>query len=160
MTAIALGADHAGYTLKEDLKAWLCSRGYETVDMGTRSPASVDYPDFAAAVALAIIAGKAERGVLVCGTGIGMAMAANKVPGVRAAACTDSYTARMSREHNDANVLALGARVTARDAAIEILATWLAAPFAGGRHARRVVKLGELERVRGSAEERFGAKAR
>ena len=160
MTAIALGADHAGYTLKEDLKAWLGSRGYETVDMGTRSPESVDYPDFAAAVALAIISGKAERGVLVCGTGIGMAMAANKVPGVRAAACTDSYTARMSREHNDANVLALGARVTARDAAIEILATWLAAPFAGGRHARRVVKLGELERVRGSAEERFGAKAR
>ena len=127
---------------------------------GTRSSESVDYPDFAAAVALAIISGKAERGVLVCGTGIGMAMAANKVPGVRAAACTDSYTARMSREHNDANVLALGARVTARDAAIEILDAWLSAPFAGGRHARRVEKLGALERVRGAAEERLDAKAR
>ncbi|OGL28804.1 MAG: ribose 5-phosphate isomerase B [Candidatus Rokubacteria bacterium RIFCSPLOWO2_12_FULL_73_47] len=157
---MALGADHAGYPLKEDLKVWLHTRGYETVDLGTRSSESVDYPDFAAAVALAIISGKAARGVLVCGTGIGMAMAANKVPGVRAAACTDSYTARMSREHNDANVLALGARITARDAAIEILDTWLSVPFAGGRHVRRVEKLADLERVRSSAAERADAKAR
>ncbi len=146
MTAIALGADHAGLPLKEDLKAWLIERGHEVVDCGTQSSESVDYPDYAAAVAGAVTAGKAERGVLVCGTGIGMAIAANKVPGIRAAACTDAYTARLSREHNDTNVLALGARVTAREAAIEILATWLGAEFAGGRHARRVEKLVALDR--------------
>jgi ribose 5-phosphate isomerase B len=149
MTAIALGADHAGFPLKEDLKAWLIARGYDVVDFGTQSPESVDYPDFAALVAGAITTGKASRGVLVCGSGIGMAIAANKVAGVRAAACTDAYTARLSREHNDANVLALGARITARDAAVEILETWLGAEFAGGRHARRVEKLGALDRARG-----------
>src|SRR5438034_10414730 len=92
------------------------------------------------------MAGKADRGVLVCGTGLGMAIAANKVPGIRAAACTDAYTARLSREHNDTNVLALGARVTAREAALEILATWLGAEFAGGRHARRAEKLAARDR--------------
>lgn len=146
MTAIALGADHAGFPLKEDLKVWLIGRGYEVVDCGAQSSESVDYPDYAAAVAGAVTAGKAERGVLVCGSGIGMAMAANKVPGIRAAACADVYTARLSREHNDANVLALGARITARDAAVEILGAWLAAEFAGGRHARRVDKIAALER--------------
>jgi ribose 5-phosphate isomerase B len=149
MTAIALGADHAGFPLKEDLKAWLIARGYDVVDFGTQSPESVDYPDFAALVAGAVTTGKASRGVLVCGSGIGMAIAANKVAGVRAAACTDAYTARLSREHNDANVLTLGARITARDAAVEILETWLGAEFAGGRHARRVEKLGALDRARG-----------
>ncbi len=151
MRAIALGADHAGFPLKEELKGWLIAQGYEIVDCGTQSPESVDYPDYAASVASAVTAGKAARGVLVCGTGIGMAIAANKVAGIRAAACTDAYTARLSREHNDANVLALGARVTARDAAVEILAAWLGAEFAGGRHARRVAKLGELDRVRGES---------
>ena len=146
MQAIALGADHAGFPLKEELKSWLIERGYEVVDCGTQSAESVDYPDYAAAVAGAVTAGKAGRGVLVCGTGLGMAMAANKVPGIRAAACTDVYTARLSREHNDANVLALGARITARDSAIEILESWLAAEFAGGRHARRVAKLAAIER--------------
>jgi len=160
MMAIALGADHAGFRLKEDVKAWLEARAYEVVDLGTGSLESVDYPDFAAAVGLAILAGKAERGVLVCGTGIGMAMAANKLVGIRAAACSDAYTARMSREHNDANVLALGARITARDAAIEILSAWLTATFNGGRHARRLEKLGELEERRGTVEERMDAKAR
>ena len=149
MPVVALGADHAGFPLKEDLKGWLIAHGYDVVDLGTQSAEAVDYPDYAAAVGGAVIAGKAARGVLVCGTGIGMAMAANKVPGIRAAACSDAYTARMSREHNDANVLALGARITGRDAAIEILATWLAAEFAGGRHARRVEKIVELDRVRG-----------
>src|SRR3989441_461412 len=105
MSAIALGADHAGFPLKEDLKAWLIERGHEVVDCGTQSSESVDYPDYAAAVAGAVVAGKADRGVLVCGTGLGMAIAANKLPGIRAAACTDAYTARLSREHNDANVL-------------------------------------------------------
>jgi ribose 5-phosphate isomerase B len=149
MTAIALGADHAGFPLKEDLKAWLITQGHEVVDCGTQSAESVDYPDYAAIVGGAVITGKAARGILVCGTGLGMAMAANKVPGVRAAACADAYTARLSREHNDANVLALGARITARDAAIEILQAWLGADFAGGRHARRVAKLAELDRERG-----------
>jgi ribose 5-phosphate isomerase B len=160
MTSIALGADHAGFPLKEALKAWLGARGYGVVDFGTQSAESVDYPDFGAAVATAVAAGTAERGVLVCGTGIGMVMAANKVPGVRAAACTDAYTARMSREHNDANVLALGARVTGRDAAIEILDAWLGAAFAGGRHARRVAKLAQLDRARLGAGESADAAAR
>jgi ribose 5-phosphate isomerase B len=145
---VALGADHAGFPLKEDLKTWLIARGYDVVDLGTQSAESVDYPDFAVGVGGAITAGKADRDVLVCGTGIGMAMAANKVPGVRAAACSDAFTARMSREHNDANVLALGARITSREAAIEILETWLGAEFAGGRHARRVEKIVALDDVR------------
>jgi len=148
MTVVALGADHAGFPLKEDLKAWLITHGYDLVDLGTQSADSVDYPDFALGVGSAITAGKADRGVLVCGTGIGMAMAANKVPGVRAAACSDAYTARMSREHNDANVLALGARITSREAAIEILEIWLGAEFAGGRHARRLEKIVALDDVR------------
>ena len=149
MTVVALGADHAGFPLKEDLKGWLIAHGYDVVDLGTQSAEAVDYPDYAAAVGVAVTAGKAGRGVLVCGTGIGMAMAANKVPGIRAAGCSDAFTARMSREHNDANVLALGARITGREAAIEILETWLAAEFAGGRHARRVQKIIDLDRLRG-----------
>jgi ribose 5-phosphate isomerase B len=148
MTAVALGADHAGFPLKEDLKGWLISRGFDVVDLGTQATESVDYPDFAIAVGGAVTAGKADRGVLVCGTGIGMAMAANKVPGARAAACSDAYTARMSREHNDANILALGARITSREAAIEILEVWLNAEFAGGRHARRVEKIVALDQAR------------
>lgn len=152
MTAIALGADHAGVSLKEELKVWLLTRGHEVKDFGTFSTEAVDYPDHAAAVASAVAGGAAERGLLVCGTGIGMAIAANKVPGVRAVACTDAYTARLSREHNDANVLALGARLTAPDAAVEILRTWLEATFEGGRHARRVAKLTALDRRNASAE--------
>ena len=159
MTAIALGADHAGFPLKEDLKSWLIGRGYEVVDCGTQSTESVDYPDYAAAVASALTAGKAGRGVPVCGSGIGMAIAANKGPGIRAAACTDAYTARLSREHNDTNVLTLGARITARDSAIEILEMWLAAAFAGGRHAQRVDKLGSLERGEWPGVGRGGASA-
>src|SRR6267142_2714250 len=131
MIVVALGADHAGFPLKEDLKTWLISRGYDVVDLGTQSAESVDYPDFAVGVGGAITAGKADRGVLVCGTGIGMAMAANKVPGVR-----------------DANFLALGARISSRGAAIEILGIWLDAEFAGGRHARRVEKIVALDHVR------------
>ena len=158
MAVVGLGADHAGFPLKEDLKAWLITRGYDVVDFGTQSADAVDYPDYAAAVASAVTAGKADFGVLVCGTGIGMAIAANKLPGIRAAACSEAYTARMSREHNDANILALGARITGRDAAIEILETWLAAAFAGGRHARRVDKIVALDRGRG--QETSDAQAR
>jgi ribose 5-phosphate isomerase B len=143
---LAIGADHAGLELKEQLKAWLIQSGHQVLDFGTHTPDSVDYPDYAIQVAEAVAAGKAERGLLVCGTGIGMAMTANKVHGIRAAFCPDLFTARMSREHNDANVLALGGRLTGRDLAVEILRMWLETEFAGGRHARRVDKIGDAER--------------
>jgi ribose 5-phosphate isomerase B len=146
MAVIALGADHAGFELKERLKARLAERGHRLLDVGTHSSDSVDYPDFAAAVAARVGGGQAECGVLVCGTGIGMAIAANKVPGVRAAPCGDVESARLSREHNDANVLALGARTTGFEAALAIVEAWLDAAFQGGRHARRVDKIAALER--------------
>ena len=146
MAVIALGADHAGWPLKEVLKTWLGGRGDDVVDFGTHTADSVDYPDYAALVADAVSTGRAERGILVCGTGIGMSIAANKVAGVRAAPCADAYTARMAREHNDTNVLALGARVTAPGDAIEIVRIWLETVFAKDRHARRVEKLAAIER--------------
>ena len=121
MTVVALGADHAGYSMKEDLKTWLVGQGHWVVDVGTHTRDSVDYPDFARQVADAVTSGSAERGVLVCGTGIGMMMASNKLDGIRAALCLDPHMARMSREHNDANVLALGARLTEEPRAREIL---------------------------------------
>ena len=142
---VALGCDHAGWELKERLKAWLIQTGHQVLDFGTHSPDSVDYPDYALQVADSIANGKAERGVLVCGTGIGMAMTANKVPGVRAAFCPDPFTARLSREHNDANVLTLGGRLMGSEMAIEILGIWLATPFQGGRHSRRIEKIREAE---------------
>jgi ribose 5-phosphate isomerase B len=147
MMVIALGSDHAGFALKEHLEVWLAAEGHAVLDVGPHSHASVDYPDYAAMVGAALIAGRATRGVLVCGTGTGMAIAANKMPGIRAAACADAYVARMSREHNDTNVLALGAWLTKPDAAIEIVGAWLAAAFAGGRHARRVAKLDQADRT-------------
>lgn len=146
MALIALGADHAGRPLKDVVKAWLSGRGHEIRDFGTHTADSVDYPDYASLVADAVAAGAAERGILVCGTGIGMAIAANKVPGVRAASCADAYTARMAREHNDTNVLALGARLIGNEDALEIVRVWLETVFAGDRHARRVEKLAALER--------------
>ena len=146
MAVIALGADHAGLPLKEVVKAWLRGHGHDVLDVGTHTADSVDYPDYATLVADALVSGTAERGILVCGTGIGMAIAANKVPGVRAASCADTYTARMAREHNDTNVLALGARVTGNEDAIEIVRVWLETGFAGDRHARRVEKLAAIER--------------
>ena len=146
MPPIALGADHAGLALKEIVKVWLERQGHHVLDVGTHTADSVDYPDYASAVTDALLAGAAERGILVCGTGIGMAMAANKVPGVRAASCVDAYTARMAREHNDANVLALGARIVGAEDAIEIVRVWLETAFAGDRHIRRLTKLAALER--------------
>ena len=142
---IVLGCDHAGWELKESLKEWLIQQGYQIQDFGTHSPDSVDYPDYAVQVAESVAGGKAERGVLICGTGIGMAMAANKVPGVRAALCSDLYTARMAREHNDANVLTLGGRLTGKELAREILEMFLKTEFAGGRHSQRVEKIREIE---------------
>jgi ribose 5-phosphate isomerase B len=152
--SIAVGADHAGWTLKESLKAWLLEQGHDVIDFGTHSPDSVDYPDYAAQVGESVAVGKVDRGVLVCGTGLGMAIAANKIPGVRAVACNDLLAARMSREHNDANVLAVGGRLLGREAALEILGTWLETRFAGGRHVQRVDKIAALERRRGA--ERHG----
>lgn len=138
---IALGADHAGVDLKDALKAHLEARGVVVIDAGTHGAASVDYPDFAQQVAHAVREGRADRGVLVCGSGIGMAIAANKVAGIRAAAIGDVTSARLAREHNDLNVLALGARLTPADVAREILDTFLDTPFAGGRHEQRVSKI-------------------
>jgi ribose 5-phosphate isomerase B len=148
MALIAIGADHAGYALKEKLKAWLSADGHRVIDHGTHSTDSVDYPDYAAAVAESVRSGRAERGVLVCGSGIGMAMAANKVAGVRAAVAADPDVARLARQHNDANVLALGARLTAPMHALQVVQAWLATPFEGGRHARRVDKLAQLDGLR------------
>ena len=156
MITIALGADHAGWELKEALKAWLIDAGHQVLDLGTHSPDSVDYPDYAAQVGEAVAAAKVERGLLVCGTGIGMAIAANKVPGVRAAACSDIYTARMSREHT--NVLTLGGRLTGRDMAADILKVWLDTEFAGERHRRHLGKIADVERRYSgcSGEDRHG----
>ena len=147
MLSVAMGADHAGWELKEALKAWLIDAGYQVLDFGTHGPDSVDYPDYALQVAEAVTVGKVERGVLICGTGIGMTIAANKVSGIRAALCGDVFTARMSREHNDANVLALGGRFSGRETGLEILRAWIETPFAGGRHARRVDKIADMQRV-------------
>ena len=147
---IALGADHAGYELKDKIKRRLEAEHYDVTDEGTGSPESVDYPDFARKVGEDVAARRADLGILVCGSGIGMAMAANKVPGIRAANVTSEYEAQMSREHNDANVLALGARILDDDKAFAIVEKWLHAEFAGGRHQRRVDKIAEIERVEAS----------
>jgi ribose 5-phosphate isomerase B len=143
---VALAADHAGVGLKHEVKRLLDELGIAYEDFGTHTDASVDYPDYAELVARAVARGDFDRGILVCGTGIGMAMAANKIPGIRAAPVADLDSARLAREHNDANVLALGARVLPRDRALEIVRTFLEAPFLGGRHERRVGKIAALER--------------
>jgi RpiB/LacA/LacB family sugar-phosphate isomerase len=148
MKKIALGADHAGYALKEEIKKALKEGGILVEDLGTRSTDPVDYTDIAQAVAEAVAAGRADGGVLVCGTGIGMGIAANKIPGVRAAVCHDDETARLAREHNDANVLCLGGRLHDAAMATRMVKAWLEATFAGGRHARRVEKIRALERCR------------
>jgi len=142
---IALGADHAGVHLKADIKKFLDERGVPYTDLGTNTTDSVDYPDFAEAVAHAVADGSHDRGLLFCGSGIGMAMAANKVPGVRAASVVDDVSTRLSREHNDANVLALGERMTPPETARQLVATFLDTPFAGGRHQRRVDKISALD---------------
>jgi ribose 5-phosphate isomerase B len=142
---IALGADHAGYPTKEAVRHLLDDLGLPYDDVGTFSPDSVDYPDFAARVAEGVSSGTYDRGILVCGTGIGMAIAANKISGIRAAPVSDPETARLSRAHNDANVLALGARTTPIDVALAIVKTFLETPFEGGRHQRRLDKIAGLE---------------
>jgi ribose 5-phosphate isomerase B len=142
---IALGSDHAGFELKEDLRAYLAELKIEALDLGAYSEDSTDYPDVAAKVAEKVARGEVERGLLICGTGIGMSIVANRFAGVRAALCHDLYTARVSREHNDANVLALGGRLIGKGLAREILKVWLESEFQGGRHERRIRKIAALE---------------
>ncbi len=139
---IAIGSDHAGFEMKEALKEHLKERGFEVEDFGTDSDASCDYPEFAHAVAHAVVDGKADKGVLVCGTGIGMSMAANKVKGIRAAVVGDAFSAQATREHNDANILCMGARVIDLEKATEFLDIFLDTPFSNGEnHVRRISKL-------------------
>lgn len=142
---IAVASDHGGFRLKQEIINYLGLAGYEFEDLGTYSAESVDYPDFAQAVAEAVRSGDFDRGIILCGTGIGVCIAANKVPGIRAALCHDTFSARASREHNDANVLTLGERVIGPGLARDIVAVWLAAEFQGGRHARRVAKISAIE---------------
>jgi len=143
---IALGADHGGFSLKESIKTFLEKEGYPVEDCGTYSTEAVDYPDFAYAVAIKVSEGKVWRGIVIDGAGIGSCMVANKVPGVRAAMCYDHATALNSREHNDANVLTLGAGLIGPNLATQIVQTWLTTDFAGGRHSRRVEKIMAIEK--------------
>jgi ribose 5-phosphate isomerase B len=142
---IALGSDHGGFELKEHLKGLLLAGGHELIDVGTNGPESVDYPDYAVKVARLVAEGSVERGILMCSTGIGMSITANKVCGVRAALAFDLLTAQQSRRHVDANILALGAQITGKGLAAEIVRVWLETPFEGGRHQRRIDKIKGLE---------------
>jgi ribose 5-phosphate isomerase B len=143
---IALGSDHAGFGLKEDLKAYLAERGHEVIDCGNDSTEPVDYPAFCAAAAREVSEGRADRAIVLGGSGQGEQMVANKVPGIRAALCHDLYLARLSRQHNDANVLGMGARVIAPTYAREVVALWLATAFEGGRHVQRIEQIARIER--------------
>lgn len=141
---VAIGADHGGVSLKSSLVSWLSDAGYPVLDLGTDGPVPVDYPDYAGAVACALRQGEAEVGIAVCGSGIGMSIALNRYPWIRAALCSDVTAARLCREHNNANVLAMGARVVDEKTAIACLETFLRTGFDGGRHERRVAKLSAL----------------
>lgn len=145
---IAMGADHGGFSLKETIKQHLEEQGHEVLDLGTYDTASCHYPVYAEKVARAVAAGQAERGILVCGTGIGMSITANKIPGIRAAAVSDCFTAQATREHNDANILCLGERTVGPGLAMRIVDTYLAAQFQGGRHQTRLDMIAALERAR------------
>ena len=142
---IALGSDHGGYALKEEIKKYLTEKEVPFVDFGTDSEESCDYPEFAEKGCRSVLTGESEKGILCCGTGIGMSMAANKIRGIRCALCSEGYSAEMTRRHNDANVLALGGRVVGPGLALEIVEIFLKTPFEGGRHARRVSKVMALE---------------
>lgn len=141
---ISLGCDHGGYLLKEDIKTWLMEHGYEVVDCGTHSLESCDYPIFGEAAARAVASGECERGIVVCTTGIGISIAANKVDGIRCAHCTETLSAEMTRRHNDANMLAIGAGVTGKNLALRMVEVFLNTEFEGGRHQRRVDLLDQI----------------
>jgi ribose 5-phosphate isomerase B len=143
---IAIGADHAGFSLKEKLRQKLTGEGHEVVDYGASSDTSCDYPDIAQPVALEVAAGRSDRGILVCSTGIGMSIAANKLDGVRAAPAQNADEVHLTREHNDANVLTIGARYLDEEQAMNLIHVFLDTQFAGGRHARRVAKIAQLEK--------------
>ena len=145
MDKIAIGSDHAGFGLKEDVLRLLKSLNVDIVDCGTNTAESVDYPDFGARVSELVSSGEVERGILICGTGLGMSMVANKYPHVRAALCNDLFSAKMSRMHNDANILVLGGRVIGKDLAAEIVKVWLTTPFEGERHLKRLQKIKKIE---------------
>ncbi len=142
---IGLGSDHGGFELKEHIKEYLEKEGIEYIDYGTYSADSVDYPDYGKKLSQAVVSGEVDRGIAICGTGIGISIACNKVKGIRCALCSDTYSARMSVEHNNANILALGGRVLGKDLALEIVSTWLKAKFQGGRHERRINKISSIE---------------
>lgn len=150
---IALGSDHGGYGLKEAIKEMLKEKGIDFEDFGTYSTDSVDYPDFAEKVAGAVVSGNYDQGILCCGTGIGISIAANKMPGIRAALCGDCFSARMAREHNNANILCLGGRVVGTGLALQIVETWLKSEFQGGRHQRRIDKIAAIEGKRGVGDQ-------
>ena len=143
---VVLGADHGGYELKEAIRTHLETQGFEVQDLGTYSTDSVDYPKYGFAVGHAILKGEADLGIAICGTGLGISIAANKIPGIRAVVCTETFSARMAREHNNANVLALGGRVTGVGLALDVVDIFLKTEFAGGRHARRVDLISDIER--------------
>ncbi|MBK7921157.1 ribose 5-phosphate isomerase B [Veillonella sp. YH-vei2232] len=142
---VAIGCDHGGLHLKEDIKSLLADGGYEVTDFGTNSTDSVDYPDIAVPVANAVANGEFDRGILICGTGIGIGIAANKVKGIRAALCHDTFSAHASREHNNANILTMGERIIGPGLARDIVKIWLTTEFEGGRHERRVAKIADIE---------------
>ncbi|WP_027400261.1 ribose 5-phosphate isomerase B [Anaerovorax odorimutans] len=141
---IALASDHGGFELKEEIKKYLESRNYEILDLGTNSTESVDYPSFGKACGDAVSSGQAEKGIVCCGTGIGISIAANKVKGIRCALCTNTHMAEMTRKHNDSNILAMGGRILSKQEALEITKAWLDTEFEGGRHQRRVDMLNEM----------------
>lgn len=142
---LVIASDHAAFQLKDELAQWLREQGHEVADLGTNGPASVDYPDFGFAIGEHIAAGKAERGIALCGSGIGISIAANRNPAVRCALVSEPLSADLSRQHNDANVIALGARLVGPEMAKACIETFLSTPFAGDRHARRVEKLGQIQ---------------
>ncbi|MDF2569009.1 MAG: ywlF [Sporomusa sp.] len=144
---VAIGSDHGGFRLKEEIKALLNELKVDNHDFGTYTKESVDYPDISRQVAEAVADGEYDRGIIVCGTGIGVSIAANKINGIRAALCNDVFSAKMSREHNDANILTLGERVIGSGLALMIVEVWLKTEFAGGRHACRIEKITQLEKV-------------
>lgn len=145
MMKIALGSDHAGFPLKENVVIYINESGHTAKDFGVFDEESADYPDVAAAVVSAVRSGDVDRGILICGTGIGMSIAANKYPGIRAALCGEAYSARCAREHNDANILTMGARVIGPGLALNIVEVFLNTPFAGGRHSNRLQKISRIE---------------
>jgi len=142
---IAIGSDHAGYNLKKIIINYLQENNYEVKDVGTYGTESADYPDYGLAVAEAVRSGECDKGIIICGTGIGISIAANKVPGIRAALCTNSLMAKLSRQHNDANILALGERIIGTELALDIVDTWIKTEFLDGRHERRVKKISDIE---------------